>query len=45
MNEIRDKASKFTIEVKNWVGNSPLKAAAFGAACAVVGWGSSFWPF
>ena len=45
MNDIRDKASAFSYAVRQWVGDSPKKAAAFGFACAFVGWLSNFWPF
>ncbi len=44
MNEIRDKAHVFSRAVREWVGDSPGKAAAFGAACAVVGYLANFWP-
>ena len=44
MNDIRDKAEVFSSEVREWVGDSPKKATAFGIACAVVGYLANFWP-
>ncbi len=45
MNELRDKAGTFADEVRQWVGNSPLKAGTFGGVCAGIGYLSSIWPF
>ena len=45
MNEIRDKAHVLSRAVREWVGDSPKKAAAFGVACFFLGWLSNFWPF
>lgn len=41
---IDDRAEDFLDEVKEWVGNSPWKATAFGVACAVIGYLVNFWP-
>ena len=45
MSEFGDKAEAFSAAVREWIGNSPVKAAAFGGACAVIGYLSSYWPF
>ena len=45
MNDFRDKASVFSKAVRQWVGDSPYKAAGFGSACAFLGYLSSYWPF
>ncbi len=44
MNEIRDKAQVFSRAVREWVGDSPGKAAVFGIVCAIVGYLVNFWP-
>lgn len=44
MNDIEDRAKAFADELKEWVGNSPWKAAAFGLLCAVCGYVVNFWP-
>ena len=36
--------SEFLDELKEWVGNSPTKAAAFGGVCGLVGYLLSIWP-
>ena len=38
------KASAWAQSVGQWVGDSPYKAAAFGGACAVVGYLANIWP-
>ena len=35
---------EFADEVKEWVGNSPYKAATFGGACALIGYLANIWP-
>ena len=35
---------EFADEVKEWIGNSPYKATAFGAACFALGWLANIWP-
>ena len=43
----KTEAKMFADEVKEWVGNSPYKAAAFGIACGLLGsvWGYvEYWP-
>ena len=37
-------ARKFVDEVKEWVGNDPIKAAAFGVVCGLVGYLLNIWP-
>ncbi len=44
MNDIRDKPQTFSAAVREWVGNSPMKASAFGGACGVIGYLASYWP-
>lgn len=39
-----DELGEFALEVRNWVGNSPIKGAAFGGACALVGYLLNIWP-
>ena len=39
------KASAWAQAVGQWVGDSPAKAATFGAACALLGYGLNIWPF
>jgi hypothetical protein len=39
------KASAWAQTVGQWVGDSPLKATAFGVVCAVVGYVANIWPF
>ena len=41
MNEIRDKARVFFRAVRQWVGDSPGKATAFGVACFVFGYAAN----
>lgn len=44
MNDIKAEARQFADELKEWVGNSPWKATAFGLMCAVIGYLMNFWP-
>lgn len=44
MSEIRDKAQVFSTAVRQWVGDSPTKATAFGGVCAFLGYLASYWP-
>lgn len=39
-----EKMNDFAKEVREWVGNSPLKATVFGLLCALVGYLVNFWP-
>ena len=45
MADFKYKASVFSRAVRQWVGDSPYKAAAFGFVCALIGYGTSIWPF
>ena len=40
----KEELGAFALEVREWVGNSPVKAAVFGGACGVVGYLLNIWP-
>lgn len=44
MSDIRGKAQVFSAAVREWVGDSPTKATAFGGVCAVIGYLANIWP-